>query len=324
MFAEVVRFITGGRKFILTVHETPDGDAVGSQAAMGRVLRSLGKNVIMLNADPIPKKFQFLDENNLIRTLEKEEQLPEDIGEYHLILMDTNDINNIGQVRDMVLPRVKGYFIIDHHEHTGDVRADNLIIRDASSSCEILYDIFADMKIELDRETAMALFVGIVYDTGSFIYPKTTPKTFMIAHNLTLLGISPNDVYSRIYESNSISSLILQAKVMSTLELHFNNHVAVQTMAKEAITSSGASYEEADSFINIPLKSKDILVSIFFKENQEGILRCSMRSKGNINVSDIAQIFGGGGHKTAAGFKCKGSAKESLAVVLKKLSGYFE
>ncbi|TFG62229.1 MAG: bifunctional oligoribonuclease/PAP phosphatase NrnA [Spirochaetales bacterium] len=323
IFDKAVRFLDGGDRFILTVHETPDGDAVGSQAAMGRALAKLGKRVLMMNADPIPQKFRFLDRENNIQVLESENQIPEDVRDYRLLIMDTNDINNIGQIRDSVIPRVRDYFIIDHHEQQENIQTEDLIIRDASSTCEILYDLFAEMSLPLDREIAAALYVGIVYDTGSFIYPKTTAKTFLIAHSLVLQGINPNEIYSRIYESNSISSLILQSRVMSTLELHFDNHVAIQTMGKKTVIACGASYEEADAFINIPLKSEDVLVSIFFKENMEGIMRCSLRSKGNINVAEIAQEFSGGGHKTAAGFKCRDSVEETKKTILNRLSKYF-
>ena len=116
---------------------------------------------------------------------------------------------------------------------------------------------------------------------------------------------------------------MLQAKVMSSLELVFNQHVAIQIMVKELILECGAIYEEADTIINIPLKSEMIKVSIFFKENEEGILRCSMRSKGNIDVAEIAQEFNGGGHKTAAGFKSKYPLDEIKVKVLKKLEKYF-
>jgi phosphoesterase RecJ-like protein len=131
-------------------------------------------------------------------------------------------------------------------------------------------------------------------------------------------------MYQHIYESNSIPALRLQSRVLSTLELHYNQHVAVQIMLKEIIDQCGARYEEADSFINIPLKSKDIRVSVFFKENERGILRCSLRSKGNINVAAIAQTFGGGGHRTAAGFKSSFKLDTIKSRVLELLRPYFE
>jgi phosphoesterase RecJ-like protein len=322
-FSAVIGFIKRTENFIITAHETPDGDAIGSECALHRVLRSLGKTVYVFNADPTPKKFRFLDTDHVISVLERESQLPQNLGSFSLLLLDTNDIHNIGQVSAMVLPRVREYYIIDHHERDEDIQSGNFIQKSASSTAEILFQLFKEMGVEVDFPTAQALYTAIVYDTGSFIYPKTTAVTFEIARDLVKKGVEPNAVYAAIYESNSISALILQSKVLATLELIFDNHVAVLTMRKEMILESGAIYEEADQLINIPLKSEDIRVSVFFKENTEGLMRCSLRSKGNINVAEIAQAFGGGGHRTAAGFKCRESNEDTRRVVLEMLKSYF-
>ncbi len=323
-FGGVIDFLRRTDKYIITAHETPDGDAIGSECAMYRVLRGMGKTAVIFNADPTPKKFRFLDPENTISVLEREDQLPADLKEYALLMLDTNDTLNIGQVSQMVLPRVREHFIIDHHESDEDILSGNFIQKSASSTAEILFQLFKEMGAELDFYSAQGLYTAIVYDTGSFIYPKTTSKTFEIARDLVDKGVEPNAVYSAIYESNSISALILQSKVLATLELLFGNHVAVLTMNKEMILESGAIYEEADQLINIPLKSEDIRVSVFFKENTEGLVRCSLRSKGNINVAGIAQSFGGGGHRTAAGFKCRKSIEQTKKAILDLLRGNFE
>ncbi len=318
-----IDYINSHDRFIITAHETPDGDAIGSECAFYNALRKLGKEVCILNADPIPDKYTFLDPEGVVTTLEEPDQFTGDLSAFSLVILDTNDINNIGQVRDWILPKTESYFIIDHHDQQDVLENDNCIIEEASSTCEILYELFTGLSIEISIDIAQPLYVGIVYDTGSFIYPKTSEKTFKIAYNLVKSGVSPNFVYQKIYESNSISSLILQSKVLSTLELVFDRQVAIQTMLKETVIECNAAYEEADTFINIPLKSEQIVVSIFFKQNLAGILRCSLRSKGEINVAEIAQYFGGGGHKTAAGFKCKESIEKSRAYVLKMLEKYF-
>jgi phosphoesterase RecJ-like protein len=313
-----IDFINRTSRFIITAHETPDGDAIGSECATAGALRSLGKEALIFNADPTPRKFAYLDTAGAVSVLESPEQLPADIAEYSLLMLDTNDTRNIGQIATHVLPRVKEHFIIDHHEKE-DALAGNCILVNASSTCEILYPLFRALGARVDFAVARALFTGIVYDTGSFVYPKTTAQTFEIARDLVMAGVEPNDVYAKIYESNSISALVLQSRVLSTLELAYDNSVAILTMGRQMIIDSGANYEEADQLINIPLKSGDIRVSIFFKENPDGLLRCSLRSKGNINVAEIAQAFGGGGHRTAAGFKCRDSIESTRAVILQKL-----
>lgn len=322
-FDGVTGFLRRTGKLIITAHETPDGDAIGSECAVLHVLRAMGKTVSILNADPIPRKFRFLDPGGDVQVLSSPDQLPEDIADYALLMLDTNDVHNIGQVATMVLPRVREHYIIDHHEQEVDILAGNFIQKSASSTSEILYQVFREMGVAIDFAAAQALFTGIVYDTGSFIYPKTTALTFEIARDLVSLGVQPNTVYANIYESNSISALVLQSRVLSTLELEFRNAVAILTMRADMIRDSGAIYEEADQLINIPLKSEEIRVSVFFKENLEGLVRCSMRSKGAINVAEIAQAFGGGGHLTAAGFKCSHSIAATRRAVLERLSPWF-
>ncbi len=319
----ITDYILNNDNFIITAHETPDGDAIGSESAMYSALKSLGKNVKVLNADSMAERYTFLDYDNSFQILQDNYTIPKDIEKYTLIILDTNDIYNIGGVNEKILSKTKHHIIIDHHESFEKTTDNVLIMSNASSTCEILYDLFDFFSFEIDFNVAQALFVGIVYDTGSFIYPKTTAKTFRIAYKLVSKGVLPNDIYSRIYESNSVSALKLQSKVSSTLKLYYDQHVAVQIMLKETIKECEALYEEADAIINTPLKSKTIKVSIFFKENSAGVLRCSMRSKGSIDVAAIAQIFNGGGHRTAAGFKSRYPLEEIKGKVLKMLEVYF-
>ena len=323
-FSSAIEFINRNDSYILTGHETPDGDAIGSECAMYAALRDLGKRVRIINADPAPRVFQFIDTDGVIETLSDQSQLPEDIGRWCLLVLDTNDLNNIGAISSVILPVVGEYFVIDHHENGGDGESGNIIEADASSTCEVLYDLFAALPVELTLPMAQALYAGIVYDTGSFIYPKTTARTFGIAQDLVDRGVVPNEVYRNIYESNTISYLMLQSRVLGTLELFFNKHVAVQVMLKSTLIDCDASYEEGQTFINVPLKSEAVKASVFFKENMEGVLRCSLRSKGNIDVAAIAAKFGGGGHKTAAGFKVSKSLEETRQIVLEMLHPYFE
>ena len=322
-FDNLTQFLQKYEKFILTAHETPDGDAIGSECAMYFALKQMGKQVLLYNSDPAAQKYSYLQCAPFITHLKEKSQLPQDINEYVLLILDTNDIHNIGVVSELILPQVKDYFIVDHHESDDNVIEVNHIEESASSTCEILFELFDSLGLEFTLPMAEAIFTGIVYDTGSFIYPKTSPRTFMIAHILTKIGVNPNHIYQCIYESNSVSALRLQSKVLSTLELFYEQHVAAQTMTKEMIAECGAMYEEADTLINIPLKSESIRVSLFFKENEAGILRCSLRSKGNINVAEIAQSYGGGGHKTAAGFKSIWPLETIKQKVLDKLSSYF-
>jgi len=322
-YGPVIDFLSRNRKFVITAHETPDGDALGSEFAMQRALAKLGKSSFICNSDPAPEKFSFVEPEFKPLVLQDGSQLPRDLAEHALLILDVNDLNNLGSVGRLVVPHVREYLIIDHHDSDADLLAANHIEQGASSTCEILYLLFRAMRIELDFHMAQSLYMGIVYDTGCFIYPKTTAVTFQIAHELVAMGVSPNQIYAKVYESNSLSSLVLMSRVLATLTLHEGGRVAVQVLARRMLEETGANYEEGDHLINIPLRSREVVVSIFFKENMEGIRRCSIRSKGEIDVAEIAQDYGGGGHRTAAGFKCARPFDELQGEILERLKAKY-
>ena len=319
IFSGIIDFIARHDRLLLTAHDSPDGDALGSEYVMARALQQLGKEVRVCNADAVPATWQFLDAEGLLQQIESREQLPDDLDGWVLIILDTNDTSNIGSISELVLPFVVEYFIIDHHDYDEDLLAPNLIQRGASSTAEILYPLLQALEVDIDQPMAQALFAAIVFDTGSFVYPKTTALTFEIARDLVERGVIPNQVYSLVHQSNSISSLVLQARVLGSLELLFDNRVAVQNMSKATLEESGASYDEADQIINTPLSSESVRVSVFFKQNEQGRYRCSMRSKGEVNCARIAQEFGGGGHRTAAGFRLSEGYDEARAKLLQRL-----
>ena len=322
MIDRAVSFIRRNNRFFLTAHETPDADAIGAECATFYALKQLNKEVRIINADPTPRIFRFIDPDDSVEVL-NEAFAPSSLEGSCLLILDANNINNIGGVRDAILDGVSEHFIIDHHEENGSLAKDNCIRGDVSSTCELLYEIFQHLDVTITDKIAVALYAGIVYDTGLFAYPKTSAKTFGVARRLVEAGAAPNFVYTRMYESNTVSSLLLQSLVLASLELFFRNNVAVLKMTKENLENSGAPYEEGQTLINIPLKSEDVRVSVFFKENETGVLRCSLRSKGDIDVASIATSYGGGGHRNAAGFKTSLSLDEIERKVLEELKRHF-
>jgi phosphoesterase RecJ-like protein len=324
-YGSVIEFLERNRKIVITAHETPDADALGAEFAMLRALLQLGKAAFICNADPAPENLTFVEPLHRPLVLRGEEDLPADVAEHALLILDVNDVHNLGSVGHLLLPRVREHFIIDHHDSDNDIElaAPNHIEQGASSTCEILYLLFREMGLQLDPHMAQALYMGIVFDTGSFVYPKTTALTLRIAHELVAMGVNPSQVYSNLYESHSLSSLVLMSRVLSSLKLQCDGRVAVQSMPRGLLEESRARYEEADQFINIPLRSREVRVSIFFKQNAEGLWRCSLRSKGSIDVAAIARSYGGGGHRTAAGFKFARPVAAIQAEILEELRGKY-
>jgi phosphoesterase RecJ-like protein len=319
---DIINYLDKNDKFIITCHESPDGDALAAEYALGKGLSYLKKTFIILNSDPTPDKFRFIDNDSIITFCNPEKDIPEDLKNWTLIIVDTEE-SNIGSLHEILSDKVKNIIVIDHHNYS-DIKNPFVYLNpDAGSTCEIIYEILMKLSVKIDLDMAVALYAGIIYDTGSFAYPKTNAKAFHIAEHLVNIGIIPNKIYSKLYESKSIESIILQTLVQQHMKLYYDKQVAVQYMDKDTLLNSGAQYEEAQEIVNFPLQSKVVRVSVFFKENAEGLLRCSIRSKGEVDCTDIAKIFNGGGHKTAAGFKCYIPFEDIHKRVLDILAEYF-
>ena len=313
----VFEFLERHSSLIITTHDPADPDGLGSEKAFFHIAKSLGKQARIINSSPIPEKYRFMDSDNTMETWKNVQESI--IRKSALVIMDTADEYNIGEIRELI-PYVSEAFVIDHHEPNKFCILKGYIDNTASSTSEIVTELAQAAGIGLTRECAVAAYTGIVYDTGFFAYSKTSARTFKAVLTLMEAGVKPYEVYQEINENASTGALLLQKKVLSTLEICNQGRVAVQMLRKEDLETTGAYFEDAENFINVPLKSRDIEVSVLIKQNREGQTRCSLRSKGRVNVSKIAQSLGGGGHVSAAGFKSSLDPEETLAVVLTRVN----
>jgi phosphoesterase RecJ-like protein len=313
---KVFDFINRNSSMVLTSHDGADADGLGAELLFAHILQNMGKKVRIINASPVAERYKFIDPKGKIEAWGASQR--GGIQDSALVIVDTSDEFNIGAVKELI-PEVREVFVIDHHELNPYSTLSGFIDSAASSTCEIVLEIAEAAGVALNEHVAMAAFAGISYDSGSFAYKKTTAKTFRAALSLVEAGVFPWKVYSELNESASVGALLLQQQVLSTLELHADSRIAVQILRKEDLESTGADFEDAEAFINIPLKCRDVAVSIMIKENHQGLVRCSLRSKGTVNVSKIAQNFGGGGHTTAAGFKSSQGIPDTLGKILQKV-----
>jgi phosphoesterase RecJ-like protein len=329
---EMASYLREGDRYVIMSHDGPDADGLGAAYALALALTAIGKKAIPVVADRLPVKFRFIDQRGIFRSLKDPTPLPFEAKDSSPIVVDTHDLDYLGTSAETYLAAAGTALIIDHHERPasatdsilyealGAEAVPALIEENASSTCELVYLVAKELGSPLALDAAEAIFAGIVYDTGSFSYPKTAERTFSCALELIRLGVVPYTIHRRMYESSSSGALLLQKHVISSLELHADGRIAVQTLTRGELAASGASYEDAEDLVNIPLQDDRVEVSVFFKENAEGRLRCSLRSKGGVNVAHIAQTFGGGGHKTAAGFTCRSGLDAAKADVLESLS----
>jgi len=317
MFEKLFEFIARHKSFIISTHDLADADGLGAELAFAHIIKTLKKQPHIINASPIPSNFTFIDPEKMIEVWD-EEKHSNLAKKSALLIVDTSEEYHIGQIKN-ILETVQEVFVFDHHEPALQSPLTGFIDSTAASTSELAIEAATEAGITLDIMSAIAAYTGIVYDTGYFAYSKTTSRTFAAALKMVELGVNPYETYLNLSESASSGSLLLQKKVLSTLDVFSNGRIAVQILRKEFLEETGSHFEDADGFINLPMKSKDIAVSIMIKENVEGKVNCSLRSRRTVNVSQIAQAFGGGGHASAAGFRSKLGIEQVISETLKQV-----
>jgi len=312
---KILKIIQENHTFFISSHMRPDGDSIGAQLALGSFLRRLGKDVYIANRDPVPVIYQFLPHSSDIHIIEKVER-NFDVA----FILDCGDLQRIGNIIDLK-NRVKIIINIDHHvdcELFGDY---NYVESQASSVAEELYDLFKQSHLEIIEEEVLALYVGILTDTGRFQEANTTPRCHEIVAELISKGISPQLVSQKIYEARTEPGLKLLSLTLSTLEVTADGKIALLLITQDMYKKTGAREDEAEGFVNFARDVEGVEAGVLFKETDvSNQFRVSFRSKGKIDVSKIARLFGGGGHRNAAGCTIQGAVEEVKQRILNAIS----
>ena len=312
MIATILREIENGTSFLITTHENPDGEAVGSTLALGSFLRSMGKDVTVYYRDPIPGNYLFLP---LAESAVP--AIPDRTFDASFVL-DAGELKRAGE--EFVSFRGKGRIInIDHHpygEQFGDI---NLVDPKASATGAIIYRIIEQSGRAVDLETALCIYTAIVTDTGSFRYSNADPEAFRITGALVELGINPWFIAEKLYESQPRKRLELLALALATLTVSERGDIASVTVTLDMYEKTGAGPDLTDGFVNYPRSIHGVEVAVLFREVREGVFKVGFRSKGKVNVSALAAAFGGGGHHNAAGCVVNGSIDDVRKIVFSYL-----
>ena len=308
--ARIADEIRKRRRFVLSSHVRPDGDAIGSQLAMVYALRHLGKEARVVNRDAPPAPMTVFPG---VEDIEVAERI-DDPGDA-VIVMECGDLGRTG-----VDGFERGFVInIDHHVGNSMYGALNWFNATAAACGEMVFDLILELGVPLTREIATHIYVAILTDTGSFHYSSISPRTFDICRQCVEAGVDPPAVARALFDSNNLGRLKLLATVLSQMELDASGRVATLYVDGTLIAKTGGTYEDTDGLINQPLTVKEIQGVVFFKENGSGDWRVSMRSKGQVDVNAIAREFGGGGHKNASGCSTAGTFGELKLIFQRKL-----
>lgn len=305
---QITEVIRSNSTFLLTSHEGPDGDAIGSSLALASFLRKLGKDVTVHYQDPVPDLYAFLPGADSV--------LPH-IPDQHFdvaFVLDIGERKRAG-VEFCNFTRVTTTVNLDHHLSCDNFADYNLIDSQAAATGVLVHRIATAYGYNFDRETALCIYVATITDTGSFRYSNANREAFTVAGEMIECGVNAWDVAEQLYENQPQRRLELLAKCLPTLEVFKDGQAASVTVTTDMYTSCGADAELTDGFVNYPRSIRGVEVAIFFRQLEDGKFKVGFRSKGKVNVAAFSAALGGGGHHNAAGCTLDGSLDEVKATV---------
>jgi bifunctional oligoribonuclease and PAP phosphatase NrnA len=312
ILADIVAEIEGHSTFLITSHEGPDPDAVGSTLALANYLTALGKDVTTYLCDAVPENCQFLPMADRVL-----HELPDRDFEVCFVL-DIGEFRRAGKAITGST-RIGRFVNIDHHLGCEDFGVHNLIDSTACATAALIYRIIKAAGHQVDYPTALCIYTAVLSDTGSFHYSNANPEAFAIAGEMIACGVKPWDVSENLYESEPREKVTLLAQALSDLTISPSGEYASLTVTQEMYRQTGGCAELTDGFINFARKIRGVQVALLFRELKEGEFKVGFRSKGKVDVSAISAHFGGGGHRNAAGCVIKGTLAEVKALVFDRL-----
>jgi len=312
---KLLKLIKENKKFLIVSHINPEGDAIGSSIALALGLKKLGKYVYVLNKNPVPEILKFLPRSDLINT-----RVPRTNFDV-LFLVDCSTLERTGfsasggSDQGGKKLKAKATAIIDHHLTTGKDRNPlSMIDPEASATGELVYKLLNALNVPLDRKIATNLYAAILTDTGGFRYSNTGIESLSIASKLIEAGANTSEIIKEIYETIPFRCMKLLAFTLSTLEKE--GKIAWVTITQRMFKNTNTTAEDTENFADHPRKVKGVEVGVLFREDRRNSYKISLRSKGKVNVADIARAFGGGGHASAAGCNLRGPLPEVRKKVL--------
>lgn len=301
MLSQVVELIENKQKFGITTHIKPDGDGVGSSLGLCWLLRSLGKSAEVIVRGEIPIAYRNLPGADEIRDVEAVDK------EYDAVfVIECSDLERPG------IKGLDGQFTvnIDHHATSAHFGTINWIDSTASAVGEMIYNLCKAIGGRVTREIAECVYMALVTDTGSFHFSNTTDRTLKVASELIKAGVRPAEISEAVYNNYPWSRIELMRQVLGTVKRDESGKVASLRQTLEMRQNSGAVDGDNNGFVNIPLAAREILAVVYMREIGSNQYRVSLRSKGDINVARVAERYGGGGHRNAAGLRVEGDWDE--------------
>jgi phosphoesterase RecJ-like protein len=298
------------KRVLVTTHVRPDGDALGSAAAMAMGMKAKGIDSDVLLLSHLPRKYAFVFVDYAIPFIDVEERWPESfsLDRYDaLLVVDTGTWSQLPGLKERVGDWPRPKLVLDHHLTQENWADEKLVQTNAAAAGEIVAALFDEWGIALDARIATALYLAIASDTGWFQFSSTRPYTMRLAAKLMEAGVNTDRLYQLLYQSERPERLALQARAMQSMQLLADGRLAVLQVWKKDFEATKAIVPDTENLINVPLQIGSVEVSMLITEPGDfGPVRVSLRSKGKLDVAKFAEQFGGGGHARASGLKLEG------------------
>jgi phosphoesterase RecJ-like protein len=313
MWKEVIKLVESCDSFLITTHINPDGDAIGSEAALKSYLEGLGKDVVVVNSSQTPDNLAFLDPAGEIRVFKRGEEKSVFDDVEAVFILDVNNWEHLGVFGKALRKDTRPRVCVDHHEGESEDFAD-VTISDTSFAATgmMVYDLIQAMGGDVSRTVAEAVYATIISDTGTFRFSNTDSRAFRVAADLCDHGVDPYALYRRVFANKTWGTGRLLGPVLGTVRSAADGRLAWITATLEMFENAGATYDDSDGFVDLVRAIKDVELVLFFKEIPQGKVKVSLRSNGRVDAYAVARSFGGGGHRMASGMKVDGPMEEAI------------
>ena len=303
---------------MVTTHTNPEGDAIGSELAFYSLLRSLGKEAVVINKDPLPSEFDFFPDKKKILLLN--ERTPRRLSYDCMVFLDCADLSRAGGV-DALRAAGKPVLNIDHHISNQRFAEVNWVDPEASSCAEMVFRLYKAMHVPFDKASALYLYVGMMTDTGSFRYSNTHSSTHKAIAELLAFGIKPAGVYEKISECIPWPDIQLLSRIIPTIHVEERGRIAWVQVGKEVLQDKRPTFDLSEHLLGFMRLIKDVEVVVLFRQSRVAPhqIRVNFRSKSSFDVNAIASFFGGGGHKAASGAIVRGDLVQVRKRVLARI-----
>ncbi len=313
--------IQAAQRILITTHEYPDADGIGSQISLCLALRGLGKNAICVNNEPLLDRYQYLDEDKVVIGYKKYVSTYKDFVPDLIIVVDTNTKLRVGKELSEYITDSMSVLYIDHHPCRGRDLSNHCIDVTAAATGQMIGEMIESLGVKFTKKIALPIYTSIIIDTSSFRYPTVSAATHRLVTKLMDTGINPPDAYNGIYGTKRIQHMHLLARILNTASTNKDESVAWMLLRKEDIDRFASDVEDTHAFINNLLVLNNIKVACMFRDDGDQV-KMSLRSSGDIDVGTIAQALGGGGHSHSAAtvfFKNNETTEEIMLRAVKKV-----